>query len=54
MTLIGGLSEGQSVFDPSNPLYLLEQALGVSQHHDGVSGTEKVIIRVITVIRINM
>ncbi len=26
---------------PSNPLYRLERAMGVTQHHDGVSGTSK-------------
>lgn len=26
---------------PSNPLYLLERAVGVTQHHDAVSGTSK-------------
>jgi len=26
---------------PSNPLYRLERAMGVSQHHDAVSGTSK-------------
>ena len=26
---------------PSNPLYLLERAVGVTQHHDAVSGTAK-------------
>ena len=26
---------------PSNPLYLLERAMGVTQHHDAVSGTSK-------------
>lgn len=26
---------------PTNPLYLLERAMGVTQHHDAVSGTSK-------------
>ena len=26
---------------PTNPLYRLERAMGVTQHHDGVSGTSK-------------
>ena len=26
---------------PSNPLYRLERAMGVTQHHDSVSGTSK-------------
>lgn len=37
--LTGGVA---NVDDPaSNPLYLLERAMGVTQHHDAVSGTSK-------------
>ena len=34
-------SGGAADTGPSNPLYRLERALGVAQHHDGVSGTSK-------------
>lgn len=37
-TLTGG---ADTDLGPSNPLYLLERALGVTQHHDAVSGTSK-------------
>lgn len=35
------LAGGASDLGPSNPLYLLERALAVAQHHDAVAGTSK-------------
>lgn len=35
------LSGGAADLSPANPLYLLERAMGVAQHHDAVSGTSK-------------
>ena len=32
---------GPTDMGPSNPLYRLERAMGITQHHDGVSGTSK-------------
>jgi len=34
----GGVTKTQ-LLGPDNPLYVLEAAMGVAQHHDGVSGT---------------
>jgi alpha-mannosidase len=35
----GGVPDSPDL--PTNPLYLLERAMGVTQHHDAVSGTSK-------------
>lgn len=35
------LAGGAADLGPNNPLYLLERAVGVAQHHDAVSGTAK-------------
>ena len=35
------MTGGASDTGPTNPLYLLERAMGVTQHHDAVSGTSK-------------
>jgi hypothetical protein len=35
------LTGGAPDMTPANPLYLLERAMGVTQHHDAVSGTSK-------------
>jgi lysosomal alpha-mannosidase len=35
------LTTGAQDLGPSNPLYLLERAVGVTQHHDAVAGTAK-------------
>ncbi len=39
--LAGGAPQG---LGPSNPLYKLERAIGVAQHHDSVSGTAKQVV----------
>jgi len=39
--LAGGAAAANEGTGKSNPLYLLERAMGVAQHHDAVSGTSK-------------